>query len=319
MENKPIPQFQSSLGFIGIIKESFKTAIRNQKLLVPTLLLVFLTSSQLDFAQKTLLAPVVRDFLLQLGKHPYIVQDFTYSTIDHHIYDGALDGLREILLAKFVLMAIASIITLVFLIVSVSSTYEAYTAKLLGPKDIFLKIKESWKRPIVTSFYMTLLSLGLAFFYTTSIVVSSILAVNSCAMMILGAMITLSIPICYYYVATLWTVSMIVSVLEDGVGGLKAIWRAAELIKGKRLQASLMMVLFSIAYGLVLLMATFLRSYSRSMSAPLVIMIPFTNGFYCLLKLFMFVVYTVFYHERRTSHDEKEWKGVYIPITSGDV
>ncbi|GJY78352.1 reverse transcriptase domain-containing protein [Tanacetum coccineum] len=221
MENKSIPQFQPSLGFIGIIKESFKTAIQNRKLLVPTLLLVFLTSSQLDFAQKTVLAPVFRDFLLQLGKHPNIVQDFTYSTIEHHIYDGALDDLREILLAKFVLMAIASIITLVFLIVTISSTYEAYTAKLLGPKDIFLKIKER-------------------------------------------AMITLSIPICYYYVATLWTVSMIVSVLEDGVGGLKAIWRAAVLIKGKRLQSSLMMVLFSIAYGLVLLMADFLRNYSRS-------------------------------------------------------
>ncbi|GJV93815.1 hypothetical protein Tco_1391006 [Tanacetum coccineum] len=318
MENKSIPQFQSSLGFIGIINESFKTANRNRKLLVPTLLLVFLTSSQLDFAQKYVLTPVSRDFLLQLGKHSNMVQDFSYSTIDYHIYDGALDDLREILLVKLLLMAITSIITLIFLIVTVSSTYEAYTAKLLGLKDIMLKIKKSWERPIVTSFYMTLLSLGLAFFYTISIGITSILAVNSWALMFLGA-ITLSIPVCYYYVATLWTVSMIVSVLEDGVGGLKAIGRAAELIKGKRLQASLIMVLFSIAYGLVLLMANFLRSYNRTMSAELLITIPFTSGFYCLLKLFMFVVYTVFYHERKTSHDEKEGKGVYIPIAAGEV
>nr|GEU69727.1 dual specificity protein kinase [Tanacetum cinerariifolium] len=318
MESKSIPQFQSSLGFYGIIKESFKTAIRNRKLLVPTLLLVFLTSSQLDVAQKYVLTPVSRDFLLQMSKHSNMVQDFSYSTIDYHIYDGALDDLREILLVKLLFMAVTSIITLVFLIVTVSSTYEAYTAKLLGLKDIMSKIKKSWKRPIVTSFYMTLLSLGLAFFYTISIGISSILAVNSWALMFLGA-ITLSIPVCYYYVATLWTVSMIVSVLEDGVGGLKAIGRAAELIKGKRLQASLMMVLFSIAYGLVLLIANFLRSYNRTMSAELLITIPFTSGFYCLLKLFMFVVYTVFYHERKTSHDEKEGKGVYIPIAAGEV
>ncbi|PWA75664.1 hypothetical protein CTI12_AA240200 [Artemisia annua] len=319
MENKSIPQFQSSLGFVGIIKESFKTACRNRKLLVPTLLLVFLTSSQLDFAQKYVLAPVFGNFLLQLGELPNMVQDFIYS-IDHHIYDDAHDDLCEILLVKLLLMAIFSIITLVFLIVTISSTYEAYTAKVLGPKDIILKMKKSWKSPIVTSFYMTLLSLGLAFLYTISIPVWYNLAVHSWAggLMFLGA-ITLSIPVCYFYLATLWTVSLIVSVLEDGIGGLTAIGRAAQLIKGKRLQASLMMVLFSIAYALIVLIANFLRSYNRSMSAEMLITIPFTNGFYCLLKLFMFVVYTIFYHELKTSHDEKEGKGVYIPINAGDV
>ncbi|XP_076904356.1 uncharacterized protein LOC143559767 [Bidens hawaiensis] len=312
MDNKFISQHQSSLGFFGIIKESIKTTSRNGKLLVPILLFVFLSFSQLDFAQKYILAPVTKDLVSQYAKHPNMVHDFTYN-IDQTTYVGALNDVREILLVKISFMAIFSVITLVFLVATVSSTSEAYTAKVLGTKDIFLKIKKSWKRPIVTSFYMTLLSLGIALFYMISIGITSVLAVNSWAALFFGA-ITLSIPVCYFYVATLWMVSSIVSVLEDDFSGLKAIGRAAELMKGKRLQASLMMILFAIAYGFVVLMANFLTSYNRSFSAELAIRIPFTNGLYCLLKLFMFVVFTVYYHEWKTIHDQKEGKGFYLPV-----
>ncbi|KAL8222977.1 hypothetical protein R6Q57_020379 [Mikania cordata] len=314
MENKLTPQSQSSLGFFGIIRESIKTTSRNGKLLVPILLIVFLSFSQLDLAQEYILAPVAKDFVLQLAKHPNMVHDFTYG-IDQATYAGAFSDIREFLLVKLLIMAISSIITLFFLVSTVYSTSEAYTAKVLGPKDIFLKVKNSWKRPIVTSFYMLLINLGIAFLYTIIIGITSILAVNSWALMFMGA-ITLSIPFCYFYVATLSMVSLIVSVVEDGYDGLKAIGKAAELMKGKRLQASLMMFLFAIAYAFVVLMAKFLVSYTWSVSAGLAVSIPFVNGFYCMLKLFMFVVFTVCYHEWKTSHEEKESKGFYLPVAA---
>ncbi|MFS7917908.1 hypothetical protein Hanom_Chr03g00194731 [Helianthus anomalus] len=317
MESTFIPQPQSSLGFFGIIRESIKTTSRNGKILVTILLFVFLSFSQLDFAQEYILAPVINDVVLQLAKHPNMVRDLT-NRFDQTTYVGAFNDLREILLVKLLIMAISSIIMLFFLVATVSSSSEAYTAKVLGPKDIFLKIKKSWKKPIATNFYMILLTLGIAFFYTLSIGITSILVVNSWAVWFIGA-ITLSIPVCYFYVATLWMVSLIVSVLEDGSTGLKAIGRASELMKGKRLQASLMMVLFAFAYGFIVMMANFLTSYNRSLTAELAITIPFRNGFYSLLELFMFVVYTVSYHEWKTSHEEKEGKGFYLPVATGDV
>ncbi|KAI3701639.1 hypothetical protein L6452_26869 [Arctium lappa] len=316
MEKNFTPQSQSSLGFFGIIRESLKTTSRNGKLLVPILLLVFLASSQLDFAQKYILAPVAKDFVLQLAKHPNMVHDFTYN-IDHTTYVGALNDVREILLVKLLILVISSIISLVFLVATVSSSSEAYTAKVLSPKDIFLKIKTTWKRPLITSFYMILLTLGIIFLYFISIGITSILAVNSWAVLFFGA-ITLSIPVCYFYIAALWMVSVVVSVLEDGFVGVKAIGRASELMKGKKLQATLMMVLFAVFYAVVHMMANSLTSYNLSRSTRLAITIPFTNGLFCLLKLFMFVVYTVFYHERKTSHDEKEGKGFYLPIAAAD-
>ena len=44
--------------------------------------------------------------------------------------------------------------------------------------------------------------------------------------------------------------SLVVSVLED-IGGLGAIGRARELMKGKKVQAYKMMVLFALTYGIV--------------------------------------------------------------------
>ncbi|CAI9263329.1 unnamed protein product [Lactuca saligna] len=318
MENNFIPRSQSSLGFFAIIRESFKTTTRNGKVLGPILLLVFISFSLLDFAQMYLLAPVINDFASLLAKYPNMVQDFSYN-IDQTNYSGALTDVREIILVKLLIMAISSIISLTFFVATVSSSYEAYTAKVLDPKDLTLMLIKSWKRPLVTSFYMILLTLGTVFLYLISMTITTILAANSWVLFSLGA-ITLSIPVCYFYMASLWIVSMVVSVLEEGFSGVKAIGRAADLMKGKRLKASLMMVFFAAAYLVVQQVASYVvANIDLNRSTHLAITIPFSNGFFSLLQLFMLVAYTVFYHEMKTCHDEKEGRGFYIPIAAGEA
>ncbi|KAJ0524843.1 hypothetical protein HanRHA438_Chr09g0383191 [Helianthus annuus] len=315
MENKLIPQSESSLGFFGVIRESFKTTSRNGKRLFSILFLVFLSYSQVDFLQEYTLAPATNYFMWQLANHPNIVHDLLYNFDQTSYAVDTLKALREIVLLKLCIIEISSIVTLIFLVATVCSSYEAYTAKVLGTKDLILKIFDSWNRSLLTSFYLVLLSLGITFFYAIVIVITSFLPVNSGALLFLGV-IALTIPICCIYMATVWMVSLIVSVLEEGSSGLTAIRRAAELMKDKRLQASLMMVLFVLADRYVLLVAKVLASYGGSLSIEFVTSIPFTNGFDCLLKLFMFVVYTVFYQEWKTSHDENEGKGFYLPIVN---
>lgn len=201
---------ESSLGFFGVIRESFKTTSRNKKLLVPILVLVFLLLSQLDFAQEYTFTPISNDFMFQLATHPNIVHDLWYN-IDETSYLGVFNALRDVILVKLLILTISSIITLAFLVATVSSSYEAYTAKVLGPEDMFLKIRKSWKRPILTSFYLFLLSLGITLFYVLVIGITSLLTVHSWVLLFLGV-ITPSILVCYFYVATLWMVSLIVSV-----------------------------------------------------------------------------------------------------------
>ncbi|KAL4564235.1 hypothetical protein LXL04_028291 [Taraxacum kok-saghyz] len=313
MENKSIYRSQTSLGFFEIIRESFKTTKRNVKVLGPILVLVFVSFSVLDFSQKYMLSPVVKDFVSQLAKHPNMVQDFSYN-----IDQGVLNDIREILLVKLLFMASSCILTLTFLVTIISSSYEAHTAKVLDPKDLTLIFLKTWKRPLVTSFYMTLLSFGIVFLYFISIGIATILAGNSWTLVFVGA-IALSIPVCYFYMAALWVLSVVVSVLEEGCGGVKAIGRAGELMNGKRLKASLMMVLFAVTYGTVHQIANAVMCDNMTLGVELAIRIPLTNGLFCLSTLFMFVVFTVFYHEWKTINDEKEGKGYYLPIANGDA
>ncbi|KAI3496138.1 hypothetical protein L1887_38491 [Cichorium endivia] len=314
MENS---KSQTSLGFFGIINESFKTTRRNAKVLGPTLVLVFFSFSFLDFAQTYLLSPFVKDFVLQLAKHMNMVQGFSY-TVDKTIYDGALEDVRVIVLIKLTCLISYSITTLTLLMHMVLTSSAAYTAKVLDIKDINVVFMKSLKRVLVTSFCISLLTLGIVCLYLISITITTIFTVNSWALLLFGV-ITLSIPVCYVYVSTLWMVSMVVSVIEECIGGFKAIGRATELIEGKRLQASLIMALFAIAYGVVHLIDIALSSNNLSMSTQLAIRIPFTNGLLTLLTLFMFAVYTIFYHELKTCHDEKEGKGIYLPIVAGEA
>nr|XP_043629770.1 uncharacterized protein LOC122601060 [Erigeron canadensis] len=308
----------SSLGLFGIIREAFKNISKNRKLVISILLLVFLISCQTDFAEKYLLAPFAKDLSSQFEKYPNMIQDIA-NGMDLRFYAAAIDDVREMLLVKISIWVITSIISIVYLVAVISSSSEAYTAKLLGPKDIFLKLRKSWKRPLVTNFCMIFLTLGIVFFYFIVITIAAIFASNTYALVFLGV-VTLTTPICYFYLGALWKLSLIVSVLEEGSSGLKAVGRAAELIKGKRVQASLLMVLFAIAYGLVAMMTRFLTSYNRGLASELAFTIPLKNLCFCLMKLFMLVAFTVFYHERKTSQDEQKEEGnrFYLPIASGD-
>lgn len=317
MESVSKPQLNSSLGLFGIFRESIKTISRNGKLLVPIILFMFLSMSQLDLVETYIIAPLDDYLGLHLANHPYMGHDLSHNN-EQSPNPGAVDEILKILLEKLIFLTFSSIITYVFFVCTVLSSYEAYTAKVLGPKELLSKIRTSWKKPLVTSFYMILITLGIACFAFLSSFIASISKEHIWLSLFFEA-ITLFIQVSYLYVAALWLVSVIVSVLEEGFDGVKAIGRATDLISGKRIQAFMMMVLFIIAYGVIGLVDDALASYDLSKSTKLAIMIPLIEGSECLVMLFMFVVYTVFYHERKIGHDEKEIKDLYLPIAAGEA
>ncbi|KAI3771981.1 hypothetical protein L6452_03154 [Arctium lappa] len=105
------------------------------------------------------------------------------------------------------------------------------------------------------------------------------------------------------HVAALSVMSIVVSVLEDGMSGIKAIGRAGELMKGKRTQAFLAMMVCYIAHFLAgKTYVAFSMMFEKW--AMWAIGIPFVIGFTCLLEIFVFVFFTVFYHECKMNHKE---------------
>ncbi|KAJ9548553.1 hypothetical protein OSB04_021096 [Centaurea solstitialis] len=324
-------QPQPSLGFFGILKESFKTANRNRKLLFPVLLLVFLSFSQLNFAEVYLLEPVApKKISFQLTYNPKLLQHTNGNTTNPNttnpaINSDAINDIRKFFLAKLSILTLNWIINLVFLIAVVSSSSKAYTSKLLDPKEMISNVRKSYKNLTNTSFCLVLITLGLVTLGFFSLGIVFILAAGSSAAYLFNVvLLSVSIPALCFYVSALWVMSMVVSVLED-VGGLAAIVKAKQLIKGKTVQVSLIMVLMAVVYGLVGLTKDALPICNLDKWSRLAVTIPFGNGTMCILKLFIFVVFTVFYHEQKESFEEKEGKegkegkGLYVPIAAGEV
>ncbi|KAL7591475.1 hypothetical protein Lser_V15G33353 [Lactuca serriola] len=318
MENKSIPQSQSSLGFYGIFRESIKITYRNTKLLLPILLFAFLSLSQLELYQDYIQVPLLKGYMLEFAQNPR-KHHILRRKLDIIAYRGALDDIFEVLFIKQLTLAFSSIIKLFFCVATVSSTYEAYTTKVLGLKDMFLKIRTTWKNALITGFCVFLTYSAIICVYLAAYGITNIVVANSWSYLISRA-ITISTPFCYLYVTSLLMLSMVVSVLEEGFGGFKAIGRATELMKGNKIQASVLMVPFVIASSYFHHMIYYgISSDHRLRSTWLAIVIYCTNGLSCLLNLFMFVVYTVFYHERKKSFDQKEVKSLYRPIAFGEA
>lgn len=304
---------QSRLGIFGLIRESFKTIKRNGKPMHPVLLLVFIVFCQLDFAEIYLLKPVGKDLSSQLVQNPNLFQDFGNS-MHQTEYSDALNDLREVLLVKIFILTLSFIIYVVFLVAAVSSSSEG---KVQNLSDMMMKIKESWKRPIRTSFYMILLIMGFIYLCFISIGMVYILGVGSWAYLFYGVVV-LKMVILLIYFSALWMMSLVVSVLEDA-SGLEAIVRGRELMKGEKVKGSLVVVLVYVAYGLVRLMMNGMISGNVEKWSGMVISIVLSNAVLCAFKLFVFVVFTVFYHDQKESCNEKAAKRPYLPLVGDEV
>jgi hypothetical protein len=172
---------------------------------------------------------------------------------------------------------------------------------LPAAKDLHLMLAASWKAPLVTYLYATLLSVG----YTAlSVALVAIPVLNMSAAgggplsrlaVVLAAAIAAAARLLYVYLDMVWAVGVVVSVVEDGCcRGLYALHRAGEAVGARSAQGFLIALVLAAADALV---GGTGGSGGRGW---------WRDAFACavrlLLGMFSPIVYTVFYHECKRSH-----------------
>ena len=113
--------------------------------------------------------------------------------------------------------------------------------------------------------------------------------------------ITIPIVIFYCFLAVAWNLSIVIAVLEEK-GGLEAIGKAAELVKGMKLQGFLLNILSEILASVVYLGFILLPTKSEALSM-LVVLVLFSLA--CLIKMAAFMAFTVLYIVCKHSHGEE--------------
>ncbi|KAL8206339.1 hypothetical protein R6Q57_009890 [Mikania cordata] len=286
-------ELRSGWGIFELLHQSFKTIKGNRKLLLPVLVYIYL------------IEPVVKNLTSRLTERLQLFQDLGNNTHQTGSSSSVIRSVNEVLLVHLFIMNFCLITPLLFLHATASSSSsEASTSKIIDLKEMILKMGQSNKKVALTSFYIYVLIMGPICLWSFCTGITSNLAESSWTDMF-HAVFLLLIPVYELYACAIGMMSLVVSVLDD-VGGLNAIVRARKLMKGKELQASLMMMFFALAFGLIHSITNGISSRDIASWSRLAILIHLINGLLSMLKLSVFVLFTVFYVERK----EKEVKGL---------
>ena len=158
---------------------------------------------------------------------------------------------------------------------------------------------------MITQLYIGIFRLGYLFLALASVGVlalfynpNSPLFLISCAVQALIILLVLS------YLAVVWLISVVISVVEEDCYGLIAIGKAAKLVRGKRMQGTL--IIFVQVVAMTVIHWSHHRSMvslHRSSAARLVVGFVYI-GVFVVMNMIVWATSTVFYHECVRIHGE---------------
>ncbi|WVZ92688.1 hypothetical protein U9M48_038734 [Paspalum notatum var. saurae] len=281
------------LGVAAVLSEALCLARRSKRHMLPCLLLALIPSSLLLAAgshvsvYSLLLGFIAR--LHSLDRENPATPRFFGLLIRLKSDAAALSHANATLAAASHLGHFASTVIIAH------AAAAACAGRHLPAKDLLQKLAESWRTgPLETYLYSTLLSAG----YTAlSVSLIAVPALNTAAgpsprlAVVAAAAAAAAARFLYIYLAMVWAVGVVVSILEDGCRGLEAMHRAGEAVRGRRAQGFLIAVVLAIANA-----SAGLGRGGPGWRDVL------ARAAHLLVGVFSPMVYTVFYHECRKNH-----------------
>ncbi|KAL6012303.1 hypothetical protein ACLOJK_002783 [Asimina triloba] len=220
-----------------------------------------------------------------------------------------LDQIKQEIGGLVLFAAVSIIITFAVLFFSliavVCLSAMAYTGKHLTLKELILTIRRSWKQPLITALLVFLLS---ARYGLVAIVFMDLIAAatSGILLVVLSLLVSLPASLLCAYLSTIWMLGLVISVVEEDCYAMRALEKAGQIIKGRKLQGFLLMLLLYIMAVAIYLaylctMNIIIKGQTVGRWVATIIMVCLE----CLVLILMFVVSTVFYYECTKGIDEE--------------
>ena len=288
-----------AMGVWDILREALRTPFRNRKLMFCIALTLLILSSLILLANHFYLVPVIKDLVMNeyllLGNDP---RSSEYTKL----LAGVLQDIQIVVGEETIFILVTYALSLFLTVAMIYATAASYSSKQLNLKELILTIARTWKRPLVTSLYIALLGIGYAMLLMPLIVLLVETAKGSVIFIVFGVLIALLLLCLSIYLGAIWNLGLVISVVEERFSGMKALGRAEELIKGRKLQGFVLSLLLALIYwvftGLFVFKAV---DINLAKATRLVIELVFMNVI-CLWQLFLCMVFTVFYFQCKKSH-----------------
>ncbi|BFG20795.1 hypothetical protein CerSpe_070690 [Prunus speciosa] len=215
--------------------------------------------------------------------------------------------------------------SLFFATASILASAVTYCGKDMSIKELLSRAVKSLKRPFLTWFYITLLRLGYCLFLIAFLVSLVLIFDLTFTEPSLSSIIILLPVVFEAYLAVVWNLALIVSVLEEKCG-IEALGKAGQLIKGLRMRGLFLNLLFvALSYPVSHGVHKFGKTVMSSNAARIPLLL--LNSISCLIIMFKLMAYTVLYHDCKATHGEElEMQGgtentrvAFTPLISADL
>ncbi|KAK1290382.1 hypothetical protein QJS10_CPB18g00271 [Acorus calamus] len=280
-----------ALGVPSIIREALNLPQKNPKLSLSIVLLVFLTDYPLSLSHHLLMSPR----LITLVD----------NDSDYNLTDPPSTNTGLIISIESLFFIALSVLSLFTMSVTVHASSATYTNKHVTLHDSIRSPLLKWKNPFVTLGYVFLITVAYALLM--SVILGSLMLFSSGSpfFVILITCVGLFLTVFYIHFSVVWMLGLTVSIVEDECYGMDALVRANKVIEGRKSDGFLLMVMLLLLYvpvtglGYVNLVDDDLGQVGRVVGGVVVVVLM------CLVKLFGFVGFVVFYYECKKGHGEK--------------
>ncbi|GLU09107.1 hypothetical protein SLE2022_259830 [Rubroshorea leprosula] len=298
------------LDFVHIIPHTFEVFLKNGKLMAFISLLIISFHSILNLCNVFSIKPLISDLYLKQSLMPLT----TPGTPE--FFNLVLNLYKDVKLflgVELIFILISSAASSFFAIATTYTAAATHSGKKLSIKALTSITVRSWKRPLVTYFYITLLTFGYCFLCSIILLLLVLGVITSKALAITLAVLFL---IFYAYIAVVWDLSFVVSVFEEK-SGIEALGKAANIVKGMQLQG------FVLNLGIMVLSLVLSLSWKlmAKQTAEMQVIVA-QNSIYLVLNMFEYMALTDMYYQCKRNHGEVvELKGTveYNEVSSSPL
>ena len=285
-------------GFMAILGESLKNFLRHGKLMASVTLLILSLQSLLFLANTFSVKLLLKDLITNAA----LLQFTTPGTSKFaKLVTAVRQDLQVFAGLEWIFIVTTYVTSLFCAATTILASGVTHRGIDISIKELLLRVMKSWKRPLITFFYLTLFELGFCFLTWATLFTLVLIFPDHVTL----SEIIIFIPAAVFlsYLAVVWNLAFVVSVLEEKCG-IDALGRAAVLAKGFKLSGFFLIIVFGIP-SLVVIPGFRLANSEKSTTIRLSVVLVMLNCLW-LIRMFELMAFTVFYYECKNNHGEKE-------------
>lgn len=293
------------LGFVELLKESVSALPKNGKVMAFITTLSSLLYSLFNFLTIFAITPLIFNLALKqtnpsFPNHPDDASDPTNLIVGFMENMGTLFGVELVFSLFYFFISFFTAIATIF----ISAT--SYSKEDLSLKNLVLRVAGSWIKPLVTMFYVKLVTIGyMSVCFMVIPIPFSMISDHPEASKSIIIVVGIFATAFYLYISVFLMLGLVISVIEENCYGFEALGKAGQLVKGKKLDGFMLNFLLALFSGIVFVYVywIFKGGLKRELSRMLMVLfLIFTSS---LITMFQFMAYTVLYFKCKKYHGEE--------------